>query len=81
LYQSFRGIFSLSRPFYTPETKDLDKYMIINILKSDLGSQDRLEFGWSGKRGDIYELEDIERQELRDLLKQKAGNKDSSGWE
>lgn len=81
LYQSFRGIFSLSRPFYTPETKDLDKYMIINILKSDLGSQDRLEFGWSGKRGDIYELEDIERQELRELLKQKAAMaKGDDGW-
>jgi hypothetical protein len=83
LYQSFRGIISLSRPFYTPSTKDFDKYMIINILKSDLGSQDRLELGWSGKRGHIYELEDIERQELRDLLKQKNANKngDSSGWD
>lgn len=81
LYQSFRGIISLSRPFYTPETKDLDKYMIINILKSDLGSQDRLEFGWSGKRGDIYELEDIERQELRELLKQKNSTKKDGGWE
>lgn len=82
LYQSFRGIISLSRPFYTPETKDLDKYMIINILKNDLGELDRLEYGWSGKRGDIYELEDIERQELRDLLKQKAANKNGeTGWE
>lgn len=81
LYQSFRGIISLSRPFYTPSTKDLDKYMIINILKSDLASQDRLELGWSGKRGNIYELEDIERQELRDLLKMKNSNKkDEDGW-
>lgn len=82
LYQSFRGIISLSRPFYTPETKDLDKYMVINVLKNDLGELDRLEYGWSGKRGDIYELEDIERQELRDLMKQKEANKKGeTGWE
>lgn len=83
LYQSFRGIISLSRPFYTPSTKDLDKYMIINVLKNDLGEQARLELGWSGKRGDIYELEDVEIQELRDLMKMKnlnAKEKESNGW-
>jgi DnaB-like helicase C terminal domain len=83
LYQSFRGIISLSRPFYTPATKEYDKYCIINVLKNDLGEQDRLELGWSGKRGSIYELEDIERQELRELLKQKENMKkgESNGWE
>lgn len=82
LYQSFRGIISLSRPFYTPETKDLDKYMIVNVLKNDLGEQARLKYGWSGKRGDIYELEDIELQEFNELLKQKEANKKGeSGWD
>lgn len=83
LYQSFRGILSLSRPFYTPSTKDLDKYCIVNILKNDLGEQNRLVFGWKGKTGDIYTLEDIERQEFDDLMKQKEMNKEgkSSGWE
>lgn len=83
LYQSFRGIISLSRPFYTPSTKDLDKYCIVNILKNDLGEQNRLVFGWKGKTGDIYTLEDIERQEFDDLMKQKDANKEgkSSGWE
>lgn len=82
LYQSFRGIISLSRPFYTPETKDLDKYMIINVLKNDLGELARLKFGWSGKRGDIYTLEDAEMQELNELLKQKdAGKKGNNEWE
>lgn len=83
LYQSFRGIISLSRPFYTPSTKDLDKYMIINVLKNDLGEQARLELGWSGKRGNIYPLEDIEKQELHDLMKMKEGSnkeKESGGW-
>ena len=83
LYQSFRGIISLSRPFYTPATKDLDKYMIINVLKNDLGEQARLKFGWSGKRGDIYPLEDMELKELDDLLKMKETGKkaETGGWE
>jgi hypothetical protein len=83
LYQSFRGIISLSRPFYTPDTKDLDKYMVINILKNDLGSQDRFEMGWVGKTGEIYTLEDHERDELRDLMKLKNASKEdkNSGWE
>jgi hypothetical protein len=82
LYQSFRGIISLSRPFYTPDTKDLDKYMVINILKNDLGSQDRFEMGWHGKTGEIYRLEDHERSELKELMKLKNATKEKSdGWE
>jgi hypothetical protein len=81
LYQSFRGIIALSRPFYTPSTKEFDKFAIINVVKNDLGELDRLELGWNGKRGDIFELEDAERQELRELLKQKNAVKDDKGWE
>lgn len=82
LYQSFRGIISLSRPFYTPETKELDVYMCINILKNDLGSQDRFEMGWEGKTGRIYTLEDHQRSELKELMKLKNATKEEkSGWE
>lgn len=82
LYQSFRGIISLSRPFYTPETADLDKYIVCNVLKNDLGAQARFEFGWHGKTGEIYTLEDHERQELKELMKLKNATKEeSSGWE
>jgi hypothetical protein len=83
LYQSFRGIISLSRPFYTPETKDLDKFMVMNILKNDLGSQERFEFGWTGKTGEIFELEDHERDELKELMKLKSSIKEdkNGGWE
>ncbi len=82
LYQSFRGIISLSRPFYTPATKDIDKYLTVNILKNDLGNLDRFDFGWDGKRGEIFTLEDHERDELKELLKLKnASKEDKSGWE
>jgi hypothetical protein len=82
LYQSFRGIISLSRPFYTPETAELDKYMVINILKNDLGSQARFEMGWTGKTGEIYTLEDHQRTELKELMKLKNATKEEkTGWE
>ena len=82
LYQSFRGIISLSRPFYTPATKELDKYCILSLLKNDLGQQDRFELGWDGKTGDIYTLEDHEKDELRELMKMKDAVKNGKdGWE
>jgi KaiC/GvpD/RAD55 family RecA-like ATPase len=78
IIQAQRAIMSLSRPFFTPKTKEHDKYIIFNILKNDLGELDRLEFGWEGRKGKIYELEDIERKELHDLMKQKNSEKDDS---
>lgn len=74
IYQACRGIIGLSRPFYTPKTKDLDKYMIINVLKNDLGELDRLELGWNGKTGEIFDLEDHEKDELHGLMDLKNGD-------
>lgn len=71
LYQAFRQIISLWRPFFNPETREIDNYMQMAILKNDLGELDTFEFGWKGKEGEIYELQDAERADLRDLLKRK----------
>lgn len=79
IYQACRGIIGLSRPFYTPRTKDLDNYMIMNILKNDLGELDRLELGWKGKTGEIYELEDHEKDQLKGLMAMKEGNDEGGG--
>jgi len=82
LYQSFRGIISLWRPFYTPELKEHDHYMEMAILKNDLGEIGTFQFGWNGRRGQIKPLEDIERADLQDLkdnllsVDDKKGRKD-----
>lgn len=82
IYQACRGIIGLSRPFYTPKTKDIDKFMIMNILKNDLGELDRLELGWDGKTGEIFELEDSEREELKNLMNLKDGDDDEgNSWD
>jgi hypothetical protein len=78
LYQSFRSIISIWRPFFTPELKDHDKFMQMAILKNDLGELDLLNYAWSGKRGEISELEVEGQEELKSLLKQKADSKNAA---
>lgn len=73
LYQSFRAIVSLWRPFYHPDWKNYDNYMKIAILKNDLGELDTFSFAWDGKRGDITELDDNQRERLNSLIKDKEG--------
>ena len=45
--------------------------MQMAILKNDLGELETFDFAWNGKKGEIRTLEDIERQELKELLKMK----------
>ena len=79
LYQSARTIISLWRPFFHPRWKDYDNYMSMAILKNDFGELDQFDFHWNGKKGEITELEDIERAELKDLLESKSQSDNSGG--
>lgn len=85
IYQAFRSIISIWRPFFNPETQENDKYLQMAILKNDLGELGKFSFAWSGKRGEIRELTEEEEGQMNYLLEQKkateAGNKDSGGWE
>jgi hypothetical protein len=81
LYQSFRSIISIWRPFFNPEWAEYDRFMKMAILKNDLGELDVFSFGWQGKKGDIWELteegvEELERiQKMRDQEKAKSEDK------
>ena len=85
LYQSFRSIISIWRPFFTPDTAAQDKYLQMAILKNDLGELGVFNFAWSGKRGDIREPTEEEEQELNQMLQEKAqreaANSSSGSWE
>lgn len=84
LYQAFRSIVSLWRPFFRADLKEHDNYMQMAILKNDLGELGTYDFSWSGRQGEIKPLEDIQRQELAELLKMKErmekGEKDADPW-
>lgn len=84
LYQSFRSIISLWRPFYTPDWSYLDDYMQIAILKNDLGEIGMNTFGWKGKTGDIFELTQTEKEQFDKLLEEKNNaekNKKDDSWD
>jgi hypothetical protein len=85
LYQSFRSILSLWRPFFTPQYVEHDNYMQMAILKNDLGELGMFDFNWNGKKGEITPMEDVERQHLKELIKMKEnienGDKGSDGWD
>lgn len=81
LYQAFRGIISIWRPFFTPDTKDDDKFLEMAILKNDLGELDKFKFNWDGKTGSIFPMtqddelryaECMDRK--RENMQQNAGN-------
>lgn len=85
LYQSFRSIISIWRPFFTPEDKDKDNYMQMGVLKNDLGELGIYNFNWNGKKGEIKEMTEEQEGYFMQLLKEKdakkALNKSGSDWE
>lgn len=82
VYQAFRIIMSLWRPFYNPKSFKDDKYMQMAILKNDLGELDEFAFKWNGPKGEIYEFEtEEERYEFEQMLKAKENvQEDKSGY-
>ena len=81
IYQSARQILSLWRDFYSPHDFSRDKYMRMAILKNDLGELSTLGFTWNGKRGEIGELDDRDKTELEQWLKEKEEkNNHDDGW-
>lgn len=84
MYQSFRSIISIWRPFFTPETKDDDKFLEMAVLKNDLGELGKFQFGWSGKRGEIWSLTDEEKNIMNDMIQEKNRRKNqeetNNGW-
>lgn len=84
LYQAFRSIISIWRPFFTPEDKANDKYMQMGVLKNDLGELGIYNFSWNGKKGEIKELPEEEMDYFEQLLSEKESKKNmksSDGWE
>lgn len=81
LYQSFRSIISIWRPFFNPEWAHYDKFMQMAILKNDLGELNMYDFGWDGKRGDIWGLSEEGSAELEKYMKEKQNAKERATGE
>jgi len=85
LYQAYRQIFSIWRPFYTPQTSHMDKFITLAVIKNDLGSIGTETFNWDGPRGMVSKMSERDRFQhdewLRDMNEEKEeNNKGSKGW-
>jgi len=71
LYQSFRSIISIWRPFFTPKTRDLDQFLEMAILKNDLGELDTFKFNWDGKTGSISGMSEEDETRFQSYIAEK----------
>lgn len=78
VYQAFRIIMSLWRPYYNPKTFADDRYMQMAVLKNDLGELNEFVFGWNGPKGEIYELADFQKDEFYAKLKNHIEDKNKN---
>lgn len=79
LYQAFRSIISIWRPFFTPALKDDDRFLQMAILKNDLGELNMFNFGWDGKKGEIWGLGEEGEEELERLMRIKDESRANTG--
>lgn len=71
LYQSFRSIVSIWRPFFNAKMTHLDKFLEMAILKNDLGELDHFTFNWEGKTGSITEMNEEQEFTYKSNLEEK----------
>jgi len=79
LQQSYRNIISLWRPGFNPNLVEYDKFMELAILKNDLGELGKTVMRFDGSKGRIYNLEDheyVEYKQLMQLKKEMKADKD-----
>lgn len=84
VYQAFRQIISIWRPFYHPKEFADDHFMQMAILKNDLGELNEFVMGWNGQKGLITELTDEEMLDFEDRIRKRdeklVKQKISDGW-
>lgn len=73
--QALSVIFTLWRPGFNPVTPEDDKYASIAVVKNRMGSLNKFDFQWSGLTGDLEELDEYQKQELKELVERRTKEK------
>jgi hypothetical protein len=76
--QACTAILTIHRPGYSSRTPETDKFFSIDCVKNRSGRLFSADLHWDGLTGNIRELEDIERSELKDLRDAKKSAKDKA---
>ena len=74
--QDCRVIFSIFREGYHPQNYDDDYFITYAILKNTMGVLGSVDCYWEGKTGDVHEIDDQGRAELKSLRRRKQEKRD-----
>jgi energy-coupling factor transporter ATP-binding protein EcfA2 len=77
--QACTAILTIHRPGYSSRTPETDKFFSIDCVKNRSGRLFSADLHWDGLTGNIRELEDIERMELKEVRDAKKAAKDGGG--
>lgn len=72
-------IFTIHRPGFNPKSKDDDKFMNITVVKNRMGPLGTYDFAWEGLTGDIQELDEWEKEELKKIKKKVQESRKNNG--
>lgn len=75
LEQDSRIVLTLWRPGFNPENNSRDKFISMAVVKNNMGSVGQFDFTWNGPNGAIDELDYQGRLQLKQLLEEKAAEK------
>jgi replicative DNA helicase len=73
--QCLSVIFTLWRPGFNPKNPDEDKYASIAVVKNRMGPLAKFDFLWEGLTGDLEELDEYQKEELKELVERKRKEK------
>jgi hypothetical protein len=75
---------TLSRPGFDVKDDSNDNFIVVNVVKNNMGPVRSYDLYWNGRSGQIRELMEEERMELNSLREQKKQadelNRSSSGF-
>lgn len=77
--QAMSVMLGISRPGYNPRKPEEDKFLVINGLKNRMGSLFNVELSWDGLTGSVRELNEEERNLLKEIEERKNSEKEGKG--
>lgn len=69
--QACSVVIGLWREGFSSKTNENDKYISFAVLKNRMGPTGSVDCGWEGVTGQIYDLSETEKEELKELRKYK----------
>lgn len=81
--QDCRVVLTMWRPGFNPRNNTDDRYASVAIVKNNMGEVRTLDYSWSGLKGELKELTNLERDQLESLRERLAEERErnDTGWD